>query len=569
MPATLRRIVACLVLLAFVASFIPWGGAEPWRELWWVERVQMVPALLGAWSGKTWATLALGLLLLLTLIFGRVYCSWLCPLGILQDLANRVGRLSAKRRTGKTARFAPNHPWLRATFALLGFAGLASGSVGLLTWLDPYSIIARGMAAFVNPLLTWAATGIDVQLPPPAWERYAPWLMAMVAFSLALPLGMAVWRGRLYCNTLCPVGAVLGLLSRFAPLTPHIDTSACGRCGSCMKACKAQAIDLKNRRVDATRCVACYNCLSACSRGAMMLRPEWARAREQEQPTAVAAPEPAAEPASATRRAFLGMGVASLAAAALPKLPESAPSSNPAELGNNEAPAIVPPGAQSVERFLSHCTACGLCIANCPTQVLRPSWLALGFSGIMKPTLDFSRAYCDPNCTTCSQACPEGALLPLSLAEKRRTQLGLVHFYQERCRVWKTGYACAKCVTDIHCPTGALVAQEVSIPTVNAEQCRGCRRCSRVCPVGAITRVEVEGRDRLLAVIDYSKCVGCGACASACRPQAISLASHTTPRLAHPEKCTGCGACEHVCPAVPQKALCVTPRAVHLTTPES
>ncbi len=565
MLAIIRRIIACLVLLAFAASFIPWGGAEPLSSLWWVERVQFVPALLGAWSGKAWAALVLAGLLVLTLIFGRVFCSWLCPLGIVQDIANRVARPRPGRRKGRGVRFAPNHPWLRGSMALLAFGGLAAGSAGLLTWLDPYSIAARGMAALGNPVLTWLVGNAGAELPPPAWERYAPWGMAAAAFSLAVPLAMAVWRGRLYCNTLCPVGAVLGLISRVAPCTPHIDRSTCGRCASCMKRCKAQAIDVKNMRVDSSRCVACYDCLSACSRGAMTLRPQWRNAAANEQQKTI----PNEEGVDTSRRAFLGLGVAGLATAALPEMPEGEPSTNPAEQGTNEAPAAVPPGAQSVERFLDHCTACGLCIANCPTQVLRPSLLALGMRGFMKPTLNFTRAGCAPNCTACSHACPEGALLPLSLAEKRRTQIGLVHFYQEHCRVWKEGKSCARCVKPGNCPTGALVAQEVNIPSVDAERCRGCRRCSRVCPVGAITRVQVEGRERLLAVIDYSKCIGCGACASACRPQAIALTSRTVPRLAAPGKCIGCGACEHVCPASPQKALRVVPRARHLHTPES
>ncbi len=266
MLAHFRRLVACLVLLCFVASFIPWGGAEPWAGLWWVERLQFVPALLGTWSGKSWAWLVLVLLLLLTLLFGRVFCSWLCPLGILQDVANRVARLRPGQRKGKGVRYAPNHPRLRAVVALLAFGSLAAGGVGLLTWLDPYSIAARGMAALGNPIFTWIANAAGAELPPPAWERYAPALLALVAFSLAIPLALAAWRGRIYCNTFCPVGAVLGLLSRVAPLTPRIDHESCGRCGACMKHCKAQAIDARSGHVDATRCVACYNCLSACQR---------------------------------------------------------------------------------------------------------------------------------------------------------------------------------------------------------------------------------------------------------------------------------------------------------------
>ncbi len=549
MHATIRRVVALVVLLCFVASFIPWGGAEPWAALWWVERLQFVPALLGTWSGKVWAAVILGALVFFTLLFGRVFCSWLCPLGILQDLANRVARPCPGKRKGSGVRFARNHPWLRGIMALLAFGGLAAGSVGLLAWLDPYSIAARAMASMGNPPILYLLQGEEAAQA--AWMRYGIPGAVVAAFFLALPLGLAVWRGRLYCNTICPVGAVLGALSRFAPLAPRIDKSACGRCGACMKACKAQAIDLKTGRVDSSRCVSCYNCLSACSRGAMRLRQKGG-----EQPVSAPAPERV----DSSRRAFLGLGIASVAGAALPELPQPAPSSNPAEVGTNEGTFVVPPGAQSAERFFSHCTGCGLCVVHCPTGVLRPGLLSF------TPWLHYSHASCAPDCVACSQACPTGALLPLSLAEKRRTQIGLARYEQKNCRVWTQGQPCGKCVTEVQCPTGALVAQEVNVPTVHADACRGCRRCSSVCPVGAISRVEVEGRERKLAVIDRSKCIGCGACASACRPQAISLAALTAPKLAHPEKCIGCGACEHVCPARRPAALCVVPRAQHLKT---
>ncbi len=563
MPAHLRRLAACLVLLLFAASFILRGGGEGAGSLWWVERVQAVPALLSTLNGREWSAVILAGLLLLTLLFGRVFCSWLCPLGILQDLANRIARPRPSRRKGKGVRFAPHHPWLRGIMALLAFGGLAAGTVGLLTWMDPYSIAARGMAYIFTPMLRLLAPATGAEMTPPDWESASPFLMAIAALGLALPLGLAAWRGRLYCNTLCPVGTVLGLLSRVAPFTPKLDRTACGRCGTCMKACKAQAIDLKNGRVDATRCVACYNCLAACSRGAMTLRPQKKTPNAAESAAAVAE-EPVVDK---TRRAFLGVGITALASAALPEVSRPTPAStNPAEVGTNENPVAVPPGAQSVERFLSQCTACGLCISQCPTGVLRPS-VGHHSSGFMKPFLWYGRASCDPNCVTCSQVCPTGALLPLSLAEKRHTQTGLAQYRQQHCRVWAQGETCGKCVTEAHCPTGALVAQQVQVPTVDAETCRGCRRCTSVCPAGAITRVDVPGRERKLAVIDRSKCIGCGACAAACRPQAITLRSLTAPRLDAPEKCIGCGACELACPAKRPWALSVVPRAVHLTTP--
>ncbi len=567
MLACIRRLVALLVLLAFAAAFIPWGGGAAWWSAV-PEYVQLVPTMLSSLSGEAWALPVLAFLLLLTLLFGRVYCSWLCPLGIVQDLANRAARPRPRAAKGRFLRHRPNHPRLRLCFGLLGFGLLLSGSVGLLTWLDPYSIAARGMAAFLSTLLHGLA---GAEVPEPDWERYAPWMMAAVALGLALPLVLALWRGRLYCNSICPVGALLGLLARPAPCTPHIDAERCGRCAACLRSCKAQAIDLKSMQVDASRCVACYNCVSGCSKGAMTLRPHapFAPKAEARKTDAGQGDDDGRKGhANATRRALLGMGFAGLALAVWPRAGRKVESTNPAEPGDNDSPAAVPPGAQSVEHLLEHCTACGLCISRCPTQVLRPSLLGLGLGGFMKPTLDFSHGYCKDDCRLCSSVCPAGALLPLSLEQKQRTQIGLVQYAPERCIVWTEGKPCARCVTASLCPTGALEAKELAVPFIINEACRGCRRCLRVCPAGAISMVQVEGREKRLAVIDRSKCAGCGACAAACRPKAIDIRRLIAPRLVHPGRCIGCGACQHACPVHPQKAMVVTPRAEHLEAEE-
>ena len=553
-PAVVRRAVAVLVLLLFAAAF---GGQMVVDGVSWQNApacVQFVPALLRVLHGCWPALGVLAVLAALTLVFGRVYCSWICPLGILQDIVVHL------RPAAKLGRYMPNHWVVRTVFGVLAFGSLACGSVAVLTWLDPYTVAARAATAFLDPVAEMLLGR------PDDLARYTPWLWLLAAASLLLPLVMAFFRGRLYCNTICPVGALLGLLSRRAPLAPKLRLDTCAHCGSCMRACKSNCIDIRNGRIDSTRCVACYDCLSVCRTGSIsLLKPQPAKPRPVQKQAAGQGETP-----GISRRAFLGIGAFGAATLALParaKEPwegaqEEAEADNPAAPGSNTAPAAIPPGGRNVELFLSRCTGCGLCIANCPTHVLRPAYMAHGAGGFMKPYMNLTAHACEDSCNICSNICPEGALQPLPLEEKQRTQIALAAFNQANCNVWNNGEPCGKCAQA--CPTGATQTDTVLVPFILPEKCEGCGRCARVCPHSAIRMEQrTEGRRRL-AVVDRSLCIGCGACAQACsRHHAIDSRKLEAPYM-KPARCIGCGACVVACPAAP-KAMGVTPRFRHLT----
>lgn len=536
MLAAIRRVVAVLVLLAFAALC---SGLVPEAfvmRIMGTPRVQFVPLLMSSLSGCLPALGLLAVLVSLTLLFGRVYCSWICPLGILQDIVNRLLR----PRGMKHARYTPGHCLIRVFFALASFGSLAFGSVLVLSYLDPYSICSRAFGTL--PLLLRASA-----------ESGACLGVGVVAVGLALPLGMAAWRGRLYCNTLCPVGAVLGALSCFALYVPRINSAACRRCGSCVRRCKAHAIDLKRGGIDSSRCVGCYDCVAACPHRAVTLR----------KPAAPPAVAPgAAEPADPTRRAMVGLGAISLASTLFP-LPSLAEEELTANAPNRVLP-ILPPGAgEDRERFLSTCTGCGLCISNCPTGVLRPSLSAHGWDGFLKPYLAVAAPreleagrYCRYDCNLCTTLCPTGALPPLSLADKQHARLGLAQHDPARCIPWQTGHACGHCVEA--CPTHALSLRPATVPVRdNPSACTGCRRCLRVCPQGAISLCSAptpEHPEHRVAVVDHSKCIGCGACAAVCRRHVIRAVAVEVPTM-DASRCIGCGACTAHCPGSPGPAI--------------
>ncbi len=559
MLAHIRRLIALLFLAIFIYSFLAWGTSH---ESALIARSQFTPALLSSLRGESWAIIALASLLLLTLLLGRVYCSWICPLGIMQDIARHL-------RKGKAERYSPNPIWIRAFFGGSCLIALLSGSILILSLLDPYSIAARFCSAILNPLAAELNNALGRSFIQPDWARYSLPLLLLVALSLLLPLGMAIWRGRIYCNSICPLGALLGLLSRFAPLAPHLTPANCGRCAHCVQSCKSQAIDLKTMRIDKTRCVGCYNCIASCSNSAISIRPHnpFASIDPSERPAKMGRKDQAAKPrptpsADPARRAALGLGACAIGSLALPSCrPASAEQEKLSDtidsLSNNHCHAVIPPGAGSLANFLQSCTGCGLCITACPTKTLKPSLMQHGLSGLLKPHLNFRESFCAFDCNQCGNICPEGAIAHLPLKLKQQTQIGLAEFHSERCLIWADGVECGACIE--HCPTKALYIRKVSRPKLIAKNCTGCGLCAKRCYAQAISI------HNGLPVIDWAKCTGCGHCIRVCPHQALDYDRLHAPIL-NKKLCIGCGGCEAICPATPKRALIITARAQHLQT---
>lgn len=490
----LRQTLAFIVILLITLLFLDFSGTlHAWFG--WLAKIQFLPALLALNVGVIVGLVAL------TLLFGRIYCSVICPLGIMQDGFAWLGKKAKKN----CYRYSPAKNILRYVMLALMAIAVVLGIGSFVALLAPYSAYGRIVQSLLAPVWAWG-NNLLAQWAE-SHESYAfytvdVWMRGLstliVGAATLVILAVLAWRnGRTYCNTICPVGTVLGFLSRYSVFKPVIDTSKCNGCGLCARNCKAACIDSKNHSIDYSRCVDCMDCIEKCHQGAI----SYTRRR----PSAVGvksadAVRPAAS-ADASRRRFLGV-TAAITAAATMKAQEKTVDGGLAVIADKKIPVrktrIVPPGAKSIKNLTSHCTACQLCVSVCPNGVLRPSGELMT---LMQPESSYERGYCRPECTKCSDVCPAGAILPIDAADKSSIQIGHAVWVKENCVPLTDGVECGNCAR--HCPVGAITmvpsnpSDETSrkIPVVNTERCIGCGACENLCPARPFSAIYVEGHE--------------------------------------------------------------------------
>lgn len=514
----IRIVLAAVAFAAITLLFLDFTGSiHAWFG--WLAKVQFLPALLALNVGVVVA------LIVLTLLCGRIYCSVICPLGVMQDIVAWCGRRGAKKNRYRYT-YSPAKRWLRYGMLALFVITLVAGIASVADLFAPYSAYGRIAQNLFAPLYAWgnnALAYLAERVDSYAFYPKEVWVRSWVTFGVAVATFVIVctlaWRnGRTYCNTVCPVGTVLGFFARFSLLRPVIDTAKCRNCSLCARGCKASCIDYKNHRIDYSRCVACMDCIDNCKHDALHYRlrplkgetaPDTAAAPATQTPTAPAtttahAPKTAAEtaPTDPSRRSFLaGLGI--LAGTAAAKAQEKKVDGGLAVILDKKVPhratPIVPPGAQGIRHFAAHCTGCQLCVAVCPNNVLRPS---TRLEGLMQPESSYERGYCRPECTKCSEVCPAGAILKITPAEKSSIQVGHAVWVRHNCVVLTDGVTCGNCAR--HCPAGAItmVPSDASapasprIPVVNDERCIGCGACENLCPARPFSAIYVEGHEQ-------------------------------------------------------------------------
>lgn len=445
----IRILLASLMLLGITALLldgIAWMLDDPnllRHCLGWMPKMQLLPAMLAL------NVVVVAAVLLVTFLVGRLYCSVVCPMGVFQDIF--IGFY--KGLFGKKYPYGYRKPqnWMRYTMLGLFVLLMVLGLGGIASLVAPYGAYARIVTnIYGTGAVHWVALA-----------------------TLCCVTVMSFLCGRLWCNTFCPVGSLLGLISRHSLFGIRIDSGKCVGCHRCEHRCKAMCINLEDKSVDGSRCVMCFDCLGQCKQKAITI----GRRRN------VDAMERAVDP---SRRRFLAVTAALGTAAAL-KAQEQKLDGGLAAIENKTVPVrtmpLRPAGAVSLSNFKHRCIACQLCVSKCPEHVLRPS---SSLENFMQPYMAFDQGYCRIACTRCGEVCPTGAIQPIEKSQKTAISVGHAIVIRENC------IGCGAC--ERHCPSGAVFMVD-GAPSVNENRCVGCGACEYYCPARPMTAIYVEGRD--------------------------------------------------------------------------
>ncbi len=488
----IRTILAAVMFILITLLFLDFTGTlHHWLS--WLARIQFLPAVMAL------NVVVVVVLLSLTIICGRIYCSIICPLGILQDILARLHRKKNKYNYSNEIR------WLRylmlVVFMIAGVAGIGS----IFQLFAPYSSYGRIATMIFQPV--WKmGNNILAELAERA-DSYAfysvdTWMRSMPVFVIAaatlVVLFILAWRGgRTYCNTICPIGTILSFFARFSWLKIRFDENKCKNCSLCTKNCKAACIDFRTHSIDYTRCVVCGNCIDSCKFGALRFTSRSSISSQASNSSQAST----SSPIDSSKRSFL-LATALVSTAAMAQKKEKLMDGGLAELENKVAPErqtpLTPPGSLSFQNLATRCTGCQLCVSECPNQVLRPSSDLLH---LMQPTMSYEHGYCRPECTRCSQVCPAGAIQKIDKEEKTAIQIGHAVWIKRNCVPITDGVECGNCAR--HCPSGAIEMvpldendeESPMVPAINEAACIGCGACEYVCPARPFSAIYVEGHE--------------------------------------------------------------------------
>jgi polyferredoxin len=481
-----------LFCFLFLATTESWIKGYPVRFFLDIDPLIALSTLLS--THKLTGSLLLALLIALpTFFLGRFFCSWVCPFGAIHNFCSEVlARLWQRRRLLTDYTFRPLFRlkyYLLIVFLLLSLAGVLQ--VGLL---DPIAFLTRSATIAIYPMfrdiLGWVALKTG---------HFQGSLLLGTLFFGVIFLNLVI--PRFWCRTLCPLGALLGLMSKWAPFRIVRHESRCTGCNRCARVCQGAANPHKDPLV--TECLLCLNCESICPERAVAYQLSPGR-------------EPAKTEVSWSRRRLLE----SFATAPLLFL-----LSGPANAKRLGSQVLRPPGALPENAFLARCVKCGQCMKICPTNALQPALLETGLEGMFTPLVVPKIGYCEYNCTRCGEVCPTGAIRRLTSAQKtgnngqdQPIRIGTAYFDPALCIPHRGAGSCIVC--EEMCPVSPKAIwwekvshpdrqgniREFKVPHVDEVRCVGCGICEYVCPLSGNPAIKVfrlgESRARVQSSIE-------------------------------------------------------------------
>lgn len=487
------RVTASIIIFVLITFYmLDFADLLP-EKLGLLAKIQFVPALLALNLAVITAIIGL------TLIFGRVYCSSICPMGIYQDIVAWISKRFNKKKRYSFSKAKTTLRWLVLAVTAIGFL---FGFTFLLGLLDPYGAYGRMTTHLFRPaylagnnLLASIFNSFNNYTLSEVSIYFFGIFSTIIALITFVVIGFMAWKhGRTYCNTICPVGTALGLLSKFSLFKVQFVEDSCNMCGLCSMKCKASCIDSEKKQIDYSRCVNCFNCIDVCNRKAMKYMPVGVKKGRIARGIPAYRFEKEKKTVDVSKRQFLTSTLAVSVATGKLMAQQSV---NPLHKSAKRT-AVAPPGSLSHKHLREKCISCHLCVSKCPSHVIKPALLEYGLGGVMQPKLVFDDGFCDYNCTICGSVCPTGAIQPLSAEVKQQTQIGRARFVKQNCVIYTEDRNCGACADQ--CPTKAIrmVAQETgtrALPQVSHSACIGCGACEYVCPAVPDKAIYVEGSE--------------------------------------------------------------------------
>ncbi len=505
---TVRRFSQLVFILLFILLLIL--TADPLRSFVPVDlfmrssALSALTAMLASREIITGFTLA-GVMIVVALVLGRVFCGWVCPFGTTLDLTDRLFRKVRARRDGNrvAARSTPVHS--AKYVALITALAAALFGVQIAGWVDPLSIVTRTYGMVIYPYVHfWANSVLDPMLDVPGLRNIAlgidgivrpgllmleqplfayHWLMALIFVGIA-SFGMV--ERRYWCRHLCPLGAIYDLLGRKAVLRRYVK-DGCIHCNACVRECKMNAIEEGGEVTRRGECIECFACNAVCPVDVSTFR------------FGVGSSPQLSNEVDLTRRGLIASAFAGLIAVPMSRMNFRGK--------RGQLYLIRPPGADDEETFLAKCVRCGECMKVCLTNGLHPTVWEAGLEGMFTPRLVPRMGYCEYNCTLCGHVCPSGAIPLLTEDEKHDRPLGTAFFDRTRCIPWAQNRTCAVCEENCPVPDKAIILRPEKVvepmagetvtvrrPYVVIDRCVGCGLCESKCPLPGESAVRVGPR---------------------------------------------------------------------------